>query len=452
VTMSLTTTVAVPRTHVTTRLFEDHLPPVQPTYLVASLSQLPRYRERRTACGGNGVRVSEPSSAPTPGSDVREFTITVAEAVLDELRERLARTRWPDPSPTGDWAYGTELAYLQELCDYWQNEFDWRQVERRLNAFDQFMATIRGQRVHFLHVRSAEPSALPLLLVHGWPGSITEFLKILGPLTDPAAHGGNPADAFHIVVPSIPGFGFSGVTSSPGVDVAEVADIFAELMELLHYPRYGAQGGDWGSMISRWVGLKEPDRVVGVHVNFLTAAPPDPSDPTAGITSPEELADLDYMAQYQIDETGYLQIQGSKPQSLAYGLTDSPAGLAAWILEKFRTWSDCDGDVERVFTKDELLANITLYWVTGTINSSMRIYYESRRTGRSPQVPPLEVPLGYARFPKEIRRPPRAWLEAENPTLHHWTSMPRGGHFAAMETPDLLVDDIRTFFRPLRGG
>jgi pimeloyl-ACP methyl ester carboxylesterase len=396
--------------------------------------------------------VSELSSTTTPRSEISTFTVAVADAVLDDLRERLARTRWPDRSPTGDWAYGTELAYLQELCEYWLSEFDWREIERRLNGFEQFETTIRRQHVHFLHVRSPEPNALPLLLVHGWPGSVTEFSKVLGPLTDPAAYGGDAADAFHVVAPSIPGFGFSGPTSGPGVDVAEIAAIVAELMELLGYRRYGAQGGDWGSMISRWVGLKGPDRVVGVHVNFLTEPPPDPGDPTAGITSAEELADLDYMAQYQIDETGYLQIQGTKPQSLAYGLTDSPAGLAAWILEKFRTWSDCDGDVERVFTKDELLTNITLYWVTGTINSSMRIYFESRRTGRSPQVPPLEVPLGYARFPKEIRRPPRAWLEAANPTLRHWTSMPRGGHFAALEAPDLLVDDVRTFFRPLRGG
>jgi pimeloyl-ACP methyl ester carboxylesterase len=395
--------------------------------------------------------VSESSSTPTPRTDISTFTVAVPDAVLDDLRERLARTRWPDPSPTGDWAYGTEFTYLQELCQYWLNEFDWREMERRLNGFDQFETTIRRQHVHFLHVRSPEPNALPLLLVHGWPGSVTEFSKVLGPLSDPASYGGDAADAFDVVAPSIPGFGFSGPTAGPGVDVAEIAAIVAELMGLLGYGRYGAQGGDWGSMISRWVGLKEPDRVVGVHVNFLTEPAPDPSDPTAGITSPEELADLDYMAQYQVDETGYLQIQGTKPQSLAYGLTDSPAGLAAWILEKFRTWSDCDGDVERVFTKDELLTNITLYWVTGTINSSMRIYFESRRTGRSPQVPPLEVPLGYARFPKEIRRPPRAWLEAANPTLRHWTSMPRGGHFAAMEAPDLLVDDIRTFFRPLRG-
>ena len=349
--------------------------------------------------------MSESSSGPTPGSEVSEFTVAVTQAVLDDLRERLARTRWPDPSPTGDWAYGTELASLQQLCDYWQHEFDWREVERRLNDFAQFTTTIRRQHVHFLHVRSPEPDALPLLLVHGWPGSVTEFLKVLGPLTDPAAYGGDPADAFHVVAPSIPGFGFSGSTSGPGVDVAEIAAIFAELMERLHYGRYGAQGGDWGSMISRWVGLQEPGCVVGVHVNFLTAAPPDPSDPTAGVTSPQELEDLEYVARYQVEETAYLQIQGTKPQSLAYGLTDSPAGLAAWILEKFRTWSDCDGDVERAFTKDELLTNITLYWVTGTINSSMRIYYESRRTGRSPQVPPPGSPLALHDSPRRSADP-----------------------------------------------
>jgi microsomal epoxide hydrolase len=383
-------------------------------------------------------------------SDLTPFRVDVPDLVLDDLRDRLVRTRWPDQIPGSGWDYGTDRAYLRELCEHWVEKFDWRSVEAVLNSFPQYTTVLRvdgvDQLVHFLHVRSPHEGARPLLITHGWPGSVLEFTKIIGPLVNPPAYGGDVGDAFHLVIPSMPGYGFSGPTNAPGWDVWRVAQLEAALMARLGYSRYGAQGGDWGAIVSSNLGVVDPDHLAGIHLNMIVATPPDPADPTAGV-DPEELEALGSMAEFLEKETGYQQIQGTKPQTLSYGLTDSPAGLAGWIVEKFRTWSDCGGDVETRFTKDELLGNITLYWVTGTIGSSARLYCETMRAKRfGPTGQRVEVPVGVAMFPKELYRPPRAWAE-QTYNITHWQRYHSGGHFAAMEEPEVLVNDIRTFFR-----
>jgi len=377
------------------------------------------------------------------------FQISVPDSVLDDLRDRLARTRFPDQLDDAEWRYGTELNYLRELCAYWRDEFDWRKQEALLNRFDQYTTEINGAKVHFIHQRSAEQEAVPLVITHGWPGSIFEFWKIIGPLTDPRSHGRQPADAFHVVCPSMPGYGFSDAPSKPGFDALEIAEVNAELMRKLGYERYGAQGGDWGAFVSCWLGRRHPQSVIGMHLNFVLAAPAA-GDETGSNLTPDEQSRVDALARFQEEETGYQRIQGTKPQTLGYGLNDSPAGLAAWVIEKFRTWSDCDGDIESRFTRDELLTNVMIYWITESITSSTRLYYESNHSGRSPfDDGRIEVPTGCAIFPAEIVRPPRSWAERHY-DIRQWTEMPSGGHFAAMEEPDLLVDDIAAFFRELR--
>ena len=381
--------------------------------------------------------------------EITPFRIDVPQAVLDDLRDRLARTRWPDQVPGSGWDYGTDLSYLRELCDYWRDRFDWRAAEATLNAFPQFKTTIGSQDVHFLHVRSPHPGALPLLITHGWPGSVWEFVRIIGPLVDPPAHGGEAADAFHVVAPSMPGYAWSGPTVEPGWDVWRIAETWAALMARLGYDRYGAQGGDWGAIVSANLGLVDPGHLAGVHLNMVVARRPEDGDPMAGV-EPEEAEGVRAFRHFRQHETGYQEIQGTKPQTLSYGLTDSPAGLAGWIVEKFRTWSDCGGDVEARFSKDDLLANVTTYWVTGTIGSSCRLYCETRRSGRyGPAAGRVEVPTGAAIFPKEIYRPPRAWAERAYNVVH-WEHYPSGGHFAAMEEPEALVGDVRKFFRAVR--
>jgi len=383
------------------------------------------------------------------------FRIHVADAVLDDLRDRLRRTRWPDQVADSGWTYGTDGAYLRELVAYWIERFDWRAQEAALNRFAHFRAAVDGLDLHFIHERGHGPRPLPLLLMHGWPGSIVEFTEVIGPLTDPAAHGGDPQDAFDLIVPSLPGYGFSERPSQPGVDVMRVAALFTSLMEHLGYARFGAQGGDWGAAIATALGSAFPDRVLGIHLNMLIAARPGTNDPSQLSATDREI--LDRFNAFQKEETGYMQIQGTKPQTLGYALNDSPVGLAAWIVEKFRTWSDCGGDVERRFTKDQLLTNITLYWVTETINSSVRLYYETMHNpalrggveGQLDAVFTVSVPTGAAVFPAEIYRPPRAWAERTY-NIARWTEMPAGGHFAAMEEPAALVEDVRAFFRPLR--
>jgi pimeloyl-ACP methyl ester carboxylesterase len=379
---------------------------------------------------------------------LRPFRIEVPDAVLDDLQRRLAVARIPEPLQGDGWTLGTDVVSLKRLVAYWQKGFDWRRQERELNRMEQFTTVIDGLRIHFVHRRSPHAGALPLIVTHGWPGSIAEFTKIVGPLTDPAAHGGRAEDAFHVVMPSIPGFAFSDKPREPGFGPARIAGVFVRLMERLGYSRYGAQGGDWGSLISTQIALADPERVAGLHINMCIAAPP-PGDPNAGLTA-EEIERLKRRQAFQAEETGYQQIQGTKPQTIGIALNESPVALAAWILEKFQSWCDCDGDPGRVFTRDELLANIMLYWVTETAASSARIYYENRR---APPAPPrrVEAPTACADFPREVIWSPRRWLEARY-NIRRWTQMPRGGHFAAMEQPVLLVDDVRAFFRDLRGG
>jgi microsomal epoxide hydrolase len=381
-------------------------------------------------------------------SGIAPFRVAVSDAEIADLRARLAHTRWPDQLPESGWDYGTDLGYLRGLCDYWRDAFDWRAFQARFNRFSQFVADVDGQRLHFYHLRSPDPSAQPLILSHGWPGSVAEFLDVMGPLSDPVAYGGNPADAFHVVAPSLPGFGFSGPTHVKGYRAGNIAEAFDSLMRTLGYDTYFAQGGDWGTLITILLAANFPERVKAIHLNLMTAPPPNPENPAEGLDA-EELEGLKRTQHFVTHETGYQAIQGTKPQTLAYGLTDSPAGLAGWIVEKFRVWSDCGGDVERSFSRDRLLDNISVYWLTGTINSSMRLYYEETGPGRRKPLPDIRVPTGHAAFPAEIIQTPRRWAEAKF-NIARWQKMPRGGHFAAMEVPDLYVDEVRTFFRDYR--
>ncbi len=379
---------------------------------------------------------------------MEHFEIHVDESVLDDLRERLARTRFPGQLDDAGWDYGTELSYLQELCAYWRERFDWRARERALNTLPQFRTVIEGLNLHFVHARSPHPGAFPLLLTHGWPGSFFEFNKIVEPLTRPEVHGGRIEDAFHVVAPSLPGYGWSEAPRERGFDARRIAAVEAQLMRELGYARYGAQGGDWGAIVTSWLGATDP-HVAAIHLNMVLAGPPPgEAQPEAGLDR-EELSDLADLARFRRDEVGYQQIQATRPQTLSYGLSDSPAGLAAWIVEKFRSWSDCDGDVEKRFSKDELLTNVMIYWASGSIASSMRLYYEMRAAGADAVPPRVEVPTGCAVFPREIYRAPRRWAE-QRYRITRWTRMPRGGHFAALEEPTLLVEDLRTFFREVR--
>ena len=382
-------------------------------------------------------------------TDLEAFRVDVPEPVLDDLRTRLAATRWPDQPEGTTWELGTDRTYLQDLVATWQHDFDWRSAEAGLNTFDQVVTTVDGQRLHALHAPSAEPDAIPLVLVHGWPSTAFEFHKVVAPLCDPVAHGGDAADAFHVICPSLPGYGFSGPTHELGWTPKRMADAVVVLLDRLGYDRVGLQGGDWGSMVTSQLAAHHADRVVGLHLNMVVARKP-PDEVMLDGVSEEELTALGEMQANARDFTGYQAIQGTRPQSLAYGLTDSPAGLAGWLVEKYRAWSDCDGDVESSFTRDELLTQITTYWVTGTINSADRLYREAFLHSDESLPALVEVPMGHARFPGEGFKFPRAWIERLYPGLCHWTDMPQGGHFAAMEEPELLVEDVRTFFRPLR--
>jgi len=395
------------------------------------------------------IGVTSSSAAQQPPESIRPFTIRIPDATLKDLKARLVAARLPEPLQGDGWTHGTDIAYLRQLVAYWRDKFDWRAQERRLNQLEQFTTSIDGLTVHFVHRRSRHANALPLLITHGWPGSFVEFEKIIGPLTDPEAHGGTAADAFHVVMPSIPGFAFSQAPKEAGYDPARIAALEAKLMARLGYTRYGVQGGDWGSIISTQVALTDAPHVAGLHINMCFGAAPAGADPNAGL-SDKELERVKARQIFQNEETGYQQIQGTKPQTLGVALNDSPVGLAAWIVEKFRTWCDCDGNPENVFTKDELLTNITLYWVTQTAASSARIYYESRHAPPSPNAGRrIEVPTACADFPKEIIWSPRRWLEGRY-NITRWTEMPKGGHFAAFEQPQLLVDDVRAFFHDLR--
>jgi pimeloyl-ACP methyl ester carboxylesterase len=376
------------------------------------------------------------------------FTITIPDEILDDLNDRLALTRWPDEIPGSGWQYGANLAYLQEVVDYWRNHYDWRAQERLLNGFAQYTVKMDDIHLHYIHQPGVGPDPLPLLVSHGWPGSIYEFVKIIGPLTDPARYGGDPRDAFTVVAPSLPGYGFSHAPNQRRLNLEEIADLFAELMtDVLGYPRFAAQGGDWGSFITARMGLVHPERLVGIHLCLMPVAP-HPGD-RKEISRAEE-AFFKEAATFQNEEGGYQSIQGTKPQTLAYALSDSPAGLAAWIIEKFYTWTDCHGNIETRVGKDELLTNIMIYWVTNTVNSSFWLYYQLRhhpwRLGPGEKI---TVPTGMVLFPCEVLRPPREWA-ARVFNLKRWTDMPSGGHFAALEEPERLVEDIRAFFREIR--
>jgi microsomal epoxide hydrolase len=381
-------------------------------------------------------------------AEIRPFRIDIPQADLDDLRDRLARTRWPDELPGVGWAYGVPAGYLKELAEYWRTSYDWRRHEARLNELPQFTTTIDGANVHFLHVRSPEPGALPLVMTHGWPGSVVEFLEVIGPLTDPRAHGGDPADAFHVVCPSIPGYGFSGPTRETGWDNGRVARAVAELMRRLGCTRYGAQGGDWGAGVSLSLGRIDADHVVGAHVNFLSARSYGSEAELENLTEDEKdrLRDSERFAN---ELWGYGEIQGTRPQTLAYALTDSPVGQLAWIVEKFKEWTDSSERPEDAVDRDQMLTNVTLYWLTGTAGSSARLYYETSHAGRGGGRGPSLAPVGVAVFPREIFRPIRRLAERSQPIVH-WSEFERGGHFAAMEEPDLLVGDVRAFFRRFR--
>jgi pimeloyl-ACP methyl ester carboxylesterase len=377
------------------------------------------------------------------------FTLRVPEEAIADLRDRLARTRYPDQAPGDPWAYGTDVGYLRHLVEYWRGNFDWRAEEARLNAFPQFKVPLCGIDLHFLHVPGKGPAPCPLLLLHGWPGSVFEFLELIPRLTDPARFGGDPADAFTIVAPSLPGYGLSFKSGQPRFGIEEIADCVAELMHgALGYTGFAVQGGDWGAITASRLGYAHPEKLIGIHLNLLAIRrdQQDVANPT-----PEEQAYLDERARWLRDETGYQWIQGTKPQTLAFALSDSPAGLAAWIVEKFRTWSDCGGNVETAFTRDRLLANISFYWFTGAIGSSFWPYYATRhRPWPIPDGQTIDVPAGYAQFPAEILRPPRSLAERTYTDIRRWTVMPRGGHFAALEQPEALANEVREFFRPLR--
>lgn len=376
------------------------------------------------------------------------FTINVPDSVLTDLRERLERVRWPGEVPSSAWDYGANLTYMKELVEYWRTRYDWRTHERQINRWKHFRVTIDGQRIHYIHERGKGPKPFPLIVTHGWPGSVYEFMEIIGPLTDPAAHGGDPADAFDVIAPSLPGYGFSDPTHERQVNIIRLADWFTVLMnDVLGYTRYGAQGGDWGAMVTSRLGFADAQHVAGIHLNMVGVAPHPANRQNL---SPAEQAFLKSMEKWRGEETGYQNIQGTKPQTLGYGLNDSPVGLCAWITEKFRTWSDCNGNVENSYTKDQLLTNIMIYWVTQTINSSTRLYYEERHhPWRMGEDEKITVPTAIALFPKEIATPPREWAERAY-NVKRWTPMPAGGHFAAMEEPQLLAEDVRAFFRELR--
>jgi pimeloyl-ACP methyl ester carboxylesterase len=373
------------------------------------------------------------------------FRIAVGDAELVDLRSRLVRTRWPERETVDDWSQGIPLTYVQELCRYWADGYDWRTREEQLNRFPQFRTELDGLGVHFVHARSTEPDALPLVLTHGWPGSVVEFQKVIGPLTDPAAHGGDPADAFHVVCPSLPGYGFSDKPARTGWTVQRIASAWATLMARLGYQRFGAQGGDWGASVTTSLGEQYADRVAGIHLNMPIAIP----DLSMGEPTARERDAIAAFTHYRRHESGYAKQQSTRPQTLGYGLVDSPAAQAAWIVEKFMTWSDCDGDPETVFTRDELLDNVMLYWIPGTGASSARLYWESHRD-LGVKLAPVTVPAAVTIFPKELSRPSRRWAEPRFADLRSWSEVDRGGHFAAFERPETFVAEVRAGFRTMR--
>ena len=375
---------------------------------------------------------------------IRPYRIEVAGAALDDLRARLARTRFPEAELVDDWSQGIPLAYVRELCAYWRLSYDWRRTEARLNALPQFKTELDGVDVHFLHIRSAAAQAKPLVMTHGWPGSIIEFMKVIGPLSNPAAHGGSDADAFHLVIPTIPGYGFSDKPTETGWGTDRIAAAWSVLMARLGYDRYFAQGGDWGAVIAASIGAHDPDHCIGVHTNMAVVAP-----------TPEMLAEPTEQEQdaiaaqkfYQDWDSGYSRQQSTRPQTLGYGLVDSPAGQAAWIVEKFYQWTDCDGHPEHVLSRDEILDNVMFYWLTGAGASSARLYWESFARDL---ISDVNVPAGMSVFPKEILKASRRWAETRFKDLRYFNVLDKGGHFAAFERPEVFVQELRSCFATMR--
>ena len=377
---------------------------------------------------------------------ITPFKIAIDAAQIDDLKRRLRATRWPDKETPADWSQGIPLAYVQEVCRYWEKDYDWRAREALLNRFPQFRTTIDGLGIHFTHARSPHAGALPLVMTHGWPGSIVEFQKVIEPLTNPTKHGGAAADAFHVVCPSLPGYGFSDKPTATGWNVEKIGRAWSALMPRLGYPKYVAQGGDWGAIVTTAIGLNDTKNCLGIHLN-MPIVTPDPA--TMSDLTEREKSALAGMQHYADWDSGYSKQQSTRPQTLGYGLADSPSGQAAWIIEKFWSWMDCDGHPENMVSRDELLDNVMLYWLPGNAASSARLYWESfNKVNRDP----VKIPTGCSIFPKEIFRCSRRWAEQRYKNLVHFNELDKGGHFAALERPAVLVDEIRTCFRPLRGS
>jgi pimeloyl-ACP methyl ester carboxylesterase len=393
-----------------------------------------------------GLGTTPPGAAPV-NAEITAFHVSVPQADLEDLKVRLARTRWPERETVGDWSQGVPLAYLQEICGYWGEGYDWRRCEARLNSFPQFRTLIDDVDIHFLHVRSPEPGAVPLVLTHGWPGTVIEFLDVIDPLTRPAAHGGVARDAFHVVVPSLPGFGFSGKPRVTGWNRERIASAWVELMRRLGYDRFAAQGGDWGASVANRLGVHHAEHIIGIHANLVAVSPPpDRSDFTD--EDRDDHAEWERaMASHGAGEMGYVHQQRTRPQTLGYGLADSPAGQCAWVLEKFKAWSDCGDDPADGFGIDRLLDNISTYWLTASGASSARLYWEAQPSTFEGSV---DVPFGGTIFPKEISRPPRKWAERVYTDLRYWNEADRGGHFAAFEVPEIFVSEVRAAFRTMR--
>ena len=376
-------------------------------------------------------------------SEITPFTINTPEEQLTDLRNRINNTRWAEEECVNDWSQGIPLTYVREIADYWANQYDWRKSEQYLNTFDHFQTNIDDLDIHFIHQKSPHPDAYPLIITHGWPGSIVEFHKVIQPLVDPTKHGGKAEDAFHVVCPSLPGYGFSGKPSQSGWGVEKIAETWDQLMVRLGYENYGAQGGDWGAAITTQIG-RNIGHCDAIHINMPIGRPTPESlqDPTD-----EEKSALEGLTYYQEWDSGYSKQQSTRPQTLGYGLVDSPVGQMAWIIEKFWSWMDCDGHPENTLTRDELLDNVMLYWLTASGASSARLYWES--FGSFGGGDKVELPTGVASFPKEIIRSPRRWCE-ESYNITHWTTMPKGGHFGAFEQPELFINDLRIFFKTIR--
>jgi pimeloyl-ACP methyl ester carboxylesterase len=379
-------------------------------------------------------------------AQIRDFTVEITDEQIDDLRDRLGRTRWPEAETVDDWSQGIPLSYTRELCEYWARDYDMRRLQTRLNAFPQFKAEIADLGIHFLHVRSKHEGARPLVMTHGWPGSVVEFLNVIEPLTDPESHGGSAADAFHLVVPSLPGYAFSDKPSRPGTGIVRTGDMWHELMGALGYPRYYAQGGDWGGLVTAALAGRAPEGLLGVHLNIGLAAPEKLFE--LGEPTEEEQAMMAHGALYWTEGNGYSAEQSTRPQTIGYPLADSPAGQLAWIVEKFHAWTDCDGHPEKAVSRDDMIDNVMTYWLTNSAASSARMYWESFRNLNTD---PVAIPTAYSQFPEEIFQFSERWLKTRFSDLRYYHATERGGHFAAFEQPEIFVREIRAGIAALEG-